>query len=167
MNAHARRLRLGQLGVGVVVLLIGLLLLLDELHYVDFVSWTRLWPLIVILFGVGQLSENRRGNRGGMFLIAVGLWLLVCSLSLFGVTYGNGWPLLLIFLGLAHLVVRRERAFGLLLTGVGIAFLAARSDWFEVDMSTYWPVLVIAGGFFIIIRSLSRQLGSPVRGRKR
>ena len=151
------------------VLLLGLLLLLDQLKMVDLVDWTRLWPLIVILVGVGQLSENKsRGDNGNALLVMmVGVWLLVCSLRLFDLGYRNGWPLLVVLIGIAHIALPRQpghRAFGLLLIGVGTVFFASTQELMGLDMSTYWPVLVVLGGLAIIFRSFGRRALPGTRG---
>src|SRR5688500_2684279 len=64
----------------------------------------RYWPVIIISVGVTKLF-SRETIWGGLWLIAVGGWLQIAHLRLFGLTYRSSWPLLLIVLG-AGMVLR-------------------------------------------------------------
>lgn len=56
------------------------------------------WPMIIVLVGVSQMFR-RRSIWHGLWLIAVGCWLQAIRLHLFGLTFRNAWPLLLIVIG--------------------------------------------------------------------
>ena len=90
----------GSLVSGIVLIVIGLLFLADRfgaIHFGDVVStW---WPLIVVTVGVTRLFNGHDRIWGALWLIAVGSWLQMVELRLFGATYRNSWPLLLIALG--------------------------------------------------------------------
>ncbi|HEX9162970.1 MAG TPA: DUF5668 domain-containing protein [Thermoanaerobaculia bacterium] len=78
----------------------GVLFLLDQFHIARFDELIRdFWPMIIISLGVAKLFSGR--FWAGFVHIGVGAWLQACQLRLFGLTYGNSWPLLLVFMGAA------------------------------------------------------------------
>jgi len=105
MNEATRRADGRGLFWGLALIAIGTLFLLDRFGVtdVDFVI-RRFWPLIVILLGVSKLL---RGGQAwsALWLIAIGAWLQLTTLHVFGLTFHSSWPLLLIVLG-AGMVVR-------------------------------------------------------------
>jgi hypothetical protein len=84
---------------GLFLIGLGVLFLLDRLHIEDFGDLIRTyWPCIIILFGISHLFQ-RESIWSGAWLIVIGAWLQLISLHLFGLTYGNSWPLILIASG--------------------------------------------------------------------
>jgi hypothetical protein len=84
---------------GLLLLGVGTFLLLSRLHVFDF-DWTihRFWPLIVIIVGVSHIV-HRKTVWSGLWIVAVGVWLQMVTLHLYGFTYASSWPLLLVILG--------------------------------------------------------------------
>jgi hypothetical protein len=81
------------------LIVIGALFLLHNLGVTDFdFSW-HAWPLFLVLFGVARLID-RNDRSGGLWLIAIGLWLYVNENGIWDLDYGNSWPILLVFGGL-------------------------------------------------------------------
>lgn len=88
----------GTLVAGIVLIVFGVLFLLDRADVTDFGDVVRrYWPMFVIGSGVMKISRGEIWN--GLWLLAVGSWLQLVTLHLFGLTYGSSWPLLLIVLG--------------------------------------------------------------------
>jgi len=84
---------------GLLLIAIGTVFLLDEFRVADFHdTFHYYWPMTLVLFGVADLFQRRSVWRG-LWLIAVGAWLQATVLHLFGLTFRNSWPLLLIVLG--------------------------------------------------------------------
>ncbi len=83
---------------GLVLIAVGILFLLDRLDVANFGFIVHhYWPLIIVAFGVSHLLRGRVWN--GLWFIAIGSWLEVSVLRLFGLTFGSSWPLLLIAYG--------------------------------------------------------------------
>ncbi len=99
----ARRMRVGSMLVGLVLMGAGTALLLDRLALADVGGLARYWPVIVIAMGVAKLIDARtlRGRGSGLWLVGLGCWMLVSSLGLFGFGWHNSWPLLIILVGLS------------------------------------------------------------------
>ncbi|PYQ33255.1 MAG: hypothetical protein DMF57_10160 [Acidobacteria bacterium] len=84
---------------GLLLIAIGAVFLLDQLRVIDFHETLRhYWPMMLVLFGVADLFQRRSAWRG-LWMIAVGVWLQATVLHVFGLTFRNSWPLLLIVLG--------------------------------------------------------------------
>jgi len=86
--------------IGLIVIALGVLFTLDHLGLADAAEIHRYWPAIFILFGVAKLFSDAPGS--GVILIAIGAILLIPVFSEeieFEDLVTEGWPFLLIFLG--------------------------------------------------------------------
>lgn len=99
MSEVQRKIDTGSLVAGVLMIGFGALLLVQQLDIVElhFVL-RRYWALILVAIGVPMLF-NPKKIWSGLWLVTLGFWLQVAHLRLFGLTYRNSWPLLLIALG--------------------------------------------------------------------
>jgi hypothetical protein len=102
MWRHERR-REGRIFTGVVFLIIGTLLLLGNLNFLDirplFSHW---WPLILVVIGVKQfLILNGSGAWiGGVFWVGTGVLFLASTLGYLQIAITSIlWPLMLIWFG--------------------------------------------------------------------
>ena len=98
---------------GLLLIGVGILFLLDRLHVEDFGDLIHnYWPCIIIVFGISHLVR-RESLWSGAWLVVLGAWLELIQLRLFGLNYGNSWPLILIasgvFITLRALVDRGVR----------------------------------------------------------
>ena len=153
--------RNGQLIAGLVILGLGLLLGLQFLLDFRIYGLHRLWPLIVIVVGVVRLSsaETRRKRSGGLVLTVVGVWLLLNTLGILGLDWSESWPLLLILIGVAKMLIpddcRRSSGLELILFGVW-AFLNVFEVW-GLHWSNSWPIALVIAGLFIIWKALTER----------
>lgn len=84
---------------GILIIGIGTVFLLDRLHIGDMHYVLRnYWPLFLIAIGVSKFFKPGRA-WSGLWLVAVGSWLLAVTLHLYDLTYSSSWPILLIVLG--------------------------------------------------------------------
>lgn len=99
MNERAHRIEPAPLAGGLILIVFGALFLADRLEMADFGDLiSRHWPLIIVAVGVTHLA-SRDTIWNGLWLIVLGTWLQIAHLGVFGMTYRNSWPLLLIVLG--------------------------------------------------------------------
>ena len=99
MNEQKRPVDTDALFWGILLIGMGTLFLLERLHIGDIHHVLRnYWPLFLIAIGVSKFFKPGR-MWSGLWLIAVGGWLLAVTLNLYDMTYGSSWPLLLIILG--------------------------------------------------------------------
>ena len=86
---------------GVVLIALGVVFLLVQFGVVELRGIGRWWPAIPILFGVIRIAtiESVRHLATGISFILWGLWFFACTEHWYGLTYRNGWPLVLVIVG--------------------------------------------------------------------
>jgi len=100
---HRRRHRIRQARMmpAIVLIAVGAIFFLNNLHIFDFRDLLRYWP--VILIGVGMLklvdSHDHGSRLGGAILTVVGAIFLAPKLGFWDVSIGELWPLILIGVG--------------------------------------------------------------------
>lgn len=87
---------------GLVLVGIGALFLLDNLHIVVVREWINYWPVILIAIGIVKLVDSSRteGRVAGGILAGIGTVLLAERLGYFYMGWGAVWPLFLIGIGI-------------------------------------------------------------------
>jgi hypothetical protein len=95
----------GQLGVGIFLLVAGIALLLNNFDILNNAPVWKFWPIIFIAIGIGRLLDARstRENQKGFWMLFLGTWFLISELHIFGLSYYNSWPILLIGMGIGML----------------------------------------------------------------
>jgi hypothetical protein len=91
-----------------VIIGIGVLFLLNNLHILYMEQWYRYWPVIFIAAGLAKLVDantNAARAMGGV-TIGVGALLLADNLNIIQLTWADLWPLVLIGVGVLMLVNR-------------------------------------------------------------
>lgn len=117
--SNARKIETGIVGVGVVLILVGTMMLADRFTPMDMGDIIReYWPMFIVAIGLPKLASGST-FWSGLWLIAVGSWLQAINSHVYGLTYRNSWPLLLIALGggmivraLVEAVSRKEENHG-------------------------------------------------------
>lgn len=103
MNAthEPRRTHGGRLVAGVILIGLGVFFLLFNLDLVEIDPPWQWWPLLLVAIGAGRLltADDHDERRGGTWLILLGGWLLINSLGLFGLSWHDSWPLLIMAAG--------------------------------------------------------------------
>jgi hypothetical protein len=92
----------------IVLIGIGALFLLNNLHIIYAREILRFWPAILIAIGIVKLvdSSDASGRAGGAVIMGVGGVFLARSLGYLEVSVGELWPLILIGAGLMMLFDR-------------------------------------------------------------
>lgn len=93
----------GSLISGVILVAVGLIFLLDNFNVIYIGEpVSHFWPLIVVSIGLAKVfqAQSPGERRKGFAWVFIGLWLLVSVLHMFGLTFHNSWPLLLIGFGI-------------------------------------------------------------------
>lgn len=87
---------------GLVIILIGVVLTLDNLNIVEPRQYLRYWPAGLIAIGAAKLWQVRHGDDGalgGVLFLVAGAWLLLDNLDLIDASLFDFWPVLLIVAG--------------------------------------------------------------------
>jgi hypothetical protein len=88
--------------------------MLDQMRFADLGRLWSWWPAALIIIGVGRLAlpDTPRQRISGVSFILFGFWFFACIRHWYGLTFGRGWPLVLVIFGietmLAALLERRE-----------------------------------------------------------
>jgi hypothetical protein len=109
---HRQRLRHASLVPAVVLIAVGAIFFLNNLHIFYFHDVWRYWPVILIAVGLVKLvdSPDNSGRTGGAILLVLGAIFLAPNLGFWDVSIGDLWPLFLIGLG-ALLLFQRVGTF--------------------------------------------------------
>ena len=84
---------------GALIVAAGVALLLDHMGFIVIGSLFRLWPMILVFFGVGHLFT--RSNRAfGAILLVVGTIFQLNNLGFTHVRFADMWPVAIIVVGL-------------------------------------------------------------------
>ncbi len=121
-SQHQARRRTGW---GIALVLVGVAFLADRWGWIDLVAmapdwlkepfephfWWRLWPALLVLAGLIRMLSATRVEHvfRGLAEAAIGAWILACVAHLWGLSFSNSWPLLVIGVGL-RLVFGRPRS---------------------------------------------------------
>jgi Cell wall-active antibiotics response 4TMS YvqF/Domain of unknown function (DUF5668) len=100
--------------IGVLVLLLGFVLLLDQFGFVEANKIFLFWPLILIYFGVHKLAgpSNMVGRFWGGFLILLGVSFELEELGISHIRFETIWPVFLICVGVLLILRRYESGDG-------------------------------------------------------
>jgi len=97
MNREGRN-QAGTLFWGITLIAIGILFLLERMDMLDLHDVLHTyWPLFIVLIGISNVVC--RSLWRGLWFIGIGVWMQIITLGLFGLTFSNSWPLLLIVVG--------------------------------------------------------------------
>jgi hypothetical protein len=97
----------------IVLVAVGAIFLLNNLHIVYAQEIFRFWPAILIAFGVVKLvdSTDNSGRGCGGILLGLGAFFLARNLGFIDVAFWDLWPVLLIAFGLFMLFDRSGAPF--------------------------------------------------------
>lgn len=87
---------------GLLIILVGTVLTLDNLNIADSAQYLRYWPAGLIAIGAAKLWQVRYGYGGalgGVLFVVIGTWLLLDNLDLIEASLLDFWPILLIAAG--------------------------------------------------------------------
>lgn len=95
-----------QLLWGVLIIVAGVTLVLDRMAIIELGTAWQYWPLILVVMGMNKMVgyPTARHFTDGLWLILMGLWLFAVVQGVFGLTWLNSWPLIIIAFGIKMVV---------------------------------------------------------------
>lgn len=92
-----------QLMWGLVLVLFGLTILLDRMDLIEVRSLWRYWPLVMIVIGINKMIGYPTPGHysSGLWMMFMGVWLFAVFQNMFGLTFGNSWPFVIIASGVS------------------------------------------------------------------
>jgi hypothetical protein len=143
----------GTLVAGSILILFGLLALLGQI-FRGFDFWGKLWPIVIIGFGLLFFVGMLLGGKSvaglaipGSIITIVGLMMFVQNLTGYWESWSYGWTVILIAIG-----------FGLYIMGLYGGNQAPRRSGLRL-MKTGLMLFIIFGAFFELIFSATQPFG--------
>jgi hypothetical protein len=95
-----------QLMWGLVLIGLGVAFLLDRLDLFDIYNVWHYWPLILVVIGINKMIgyPTAKHFSSGLWMVFVGLWIFATFENMFGLTWGNSWPILIILWGVTLVI---------------------------------------------------------------
>ena len=86
---------------GIVVMLVGLVLLLDNMDIVNAGDFLRYWPVLLIAFGLLKIAQPQQPSSRvwGVVLVFVGAIFLLGTFDIYVFRFRDLWPVLLLLAG--------------------------------------------------------------------
>lgn len=86
---------------GLLLVLFGAGLLLDQFDMLDVRRLWHYWPLILVVVGLNRMigPPSARDFTSGLWMACVGVWLFLTFENRFGLTFYNSWPVVIIISG--------------------------------------------------------------------
>ncbi|MFK3741302.1 LiaF transmembrane domain-containing protein [Massilia sp. TN1-12] len=99
---HLRR----QVLWGLLLVGLGVAFLLDQLGKLEISELWHYAPLLLVVVGINQTIgyPSAREFSNGLWTVFIGLWLFAVFEGLWGLTFGNSWPLFIIITGITMAV---------------------------------------------------------------
>ncbi|UWG95415.1 DUF5668 domain-containing protein [Dehalobacter sp. DCM] len=157
---------------GVILIVAGLFLLVDNLADLRILSMERIWPVFILITGLAFEFAYFSKKQNPGFLVPGGI-ITVIGLLFFFETFTNWrfaaytWPVypLAVAIGLFQLYLFTQRERGLLvpifiLTAVSVVSFAAMflntiQKW--VDLGIVLPILLVVFGVIILLRNILKK----------
>ena len=173
-----------QITTGVLMIALGLMFLGDRLDIVPRLDFARLWPVLLIVIGLGNVAFPREDGRhgSGFWLILVGVLFLLDGYRV--LAFRQSWPLFIVAGGVSILLGRRhgpaeegrpvmngdvpravrltsQVVVGLGVIGFGLLLTARNVGWIDRDqlhhILRFWPLLIVAVGLLKFVRATCAQ----------
>ncbi|NIA29899.1 MAG: hypothetical protein GWP06_08330 [Actinobacteria bacterium] len=156
---------------GVLFILVGVLLLLDRYGIFEF-SWTKVYPVILLVLSGFSFASVARGNKHSSFWGTVfgvsGIFVFLRNYDIVDYFwYGEIWPVIVLSFGLGFIVLYFFQSYdwGVLIPGGILTFLGIIMvlDTFDVPIYTietikdFWPLILVLVGSGLIISSLKHK----------
>lgn len=97
--------------IGGFLVAFGFLLLFMNMGVIARFPVWRFWPLVFIAAGIDRIFTTRQ-RATGFWLVVLGLWLQVSLLRVWGLHFGDTWPVMLIGFGIYLIWQSAEREAG-------------------------------------------------------
>jgi hypothetical protein len=89
--------------LGLLAIAVGVALLLERSGILEMGFVRHYWPFLLVLFGIGRIIEFPHPETviKEFWLVFIGLWLYISLEHLWGLSFANTWPMVIIFCGLS------------------------------------------------------------------
>ena len=101
--AHTLQRSQGSLVIGILLLVVGLVLMMQNFDLVYIGSIWSYWMLGLVIIGIVKMATaaNKKQFGEGIWWIFLGVWLYVSIQHVYGLGFGDTWPALIIAVGVS------------------------------------------------------------------
>lgn len=142
-----------------ILILIGVLLGVDS--FIGSTVFLNLWPILVLVLGLGFIGIFSKGRRKGFTYLVIGIYMILftalalyCNFTTWSIL-NKFWPIFIMFLGVAFIIIcfanksHKIMFFaGLLLIFLAIYFYAI----FSITTNAWWSIFILAGICILLSR---------------
>ncbi len=97
----------GQMMVGLILVLLGILFVLDNFGIICADRWLHYWPVLLVAAGAAKAMQPGHGRWIGVIIAFVGLIMLGNRLDLLHFRLWDFWPLILVAMG-ASMILKKS-----------------------------------------------------------
>src|SRR4029453_5684172 len=82
---------------------LGLMMTRPRLDVAPALSMGRIWPVAIVGAGAAKIYDSwgTPAAGAGVGLVMTGIWFLAIHFRVFGLTYQNAWPLIIVGVGIS------------------------------------------------------------------
>jgi hypothetical protein len=95
-----------QLMWGLVLVIVGVTFALDQMDVIDIRGVWHYWPLLIVISGINKMIgyPTAKHFSSALWMVFIGLWLFAVLDHMFGLTFRNSWPFLIIACGVSMII---------------------------------------------------------------
>lgn len=95
---------------GLTIMLIGFLVLLSNFNVIEFsISLSKIWPIVLLMFVLGNIIDNKKLDVGSLILFVIGVYYLLRNYGVLNISFMQlVFPIILILIGIAIMLPKKE-----------------------------------------------------------
>lgn len=142
-----------------ILIIIGILLALDS--YIGTSVFLNLWPLLVLMLGIGFIGIYSKGKRRGFTYLVIGIYMILFTLLALYCNFTSWallaiyWPIFITFLGIVFIAIfiykktsRVTLFLGLILIFLSLYFFII----FSIGNNAWWTIFMLVGLSILLSR---------------
>jgi hypothetical protein len=95
-----------QLMWGLLLIMFGVILFLDQMDLIEMRSLWHYSPLVLVVMGINKMIgyPTAKHFTSGLCMVTTGLWIFAVFEGMFGMTFRNSWPFVIIASGVCMIL---------------------------------------------------------------
>ena len=91
---------------GLVLIFFGVAIFLDQMDLLEMRSVWHYSPLVLVVFGINKMIgyPTAKHFTSGLWMVFMGVWIFAVFEDMFGLTFRNSWPFLIIASGVCMIL---------------------------------------------------------------
>ncbi len=91
---------------GLLLIVVGVTIFLDQMDLIEIRSVWHYAPLLLVVFGINKMIgyPTAKHFTNGLWEVFIGLWLFAVFEDMYGLTFRNSWPFVIIASGISMIL---------------------------------------------------------------